>query len=255
MNDLLNEIFKKYGLLTILFAIVFALIIWGVTHWMASPGKEVSVLWGLARYTKTAQSTIVSDTAEMKELTKLTSSPTSNQEINDTVILPSISLYVQNGVTASVYEKELSKIRNQRHLRELEALESGKMVSDLPTGTFFFITVDYISSRTYESTKTRVFESEAYRFSPPQPKIRMWLELQNTVDDGLQVIGFLSEVDAAKISLLSGQEIHSIVLSPYPWGQLTTLVSIPLQRIQSSNYRYIEPNQAEVYIVLDITIK
>jgi tetratricopeptide (TPR) repeat protein len=45
-------LFKKYGLSAIVVAIVGALSIWGLAHWAAAPGSEVSVLFGLVRYTK-----------------------------------------------------------------------------------------------------------------------------------------------------------------------------------------------------------
>jgi len=54
MTDLVTELFRKYGLYAIVVAIVGALCIWGLAHWAASPGSEVSVLWGLVRYTKAA---------------------------------------------------------------------------------------------------------------------------------------------------------------------------------------------------------
>lgn len=46
------EIVRRYGLWPLLGAIPFALVIWAMCHWFASPGTKVSILWGLAEYTK-----------------------------------------------------------------------------------------------------------------------------------------------------------------------------------------------------------
>jgi len=45
-------LFKKYGLYTIIFSVVGAICVWGLAHWAAAPGSEVSILWGLAKYEK-----------------------------------------------------------------------------------------------------------------------------------------------------------------------------------------------------------
>jgi hypothetical protein len=52
MSDIVADIFRKYGTLAIVVTIVLTLSIWGLAHRAASPGTEVSVLWGLVKYTK-----------------------------------------------------------------------------------------------------------------------------------------------------------------------------------------------------------
>jgi hypothetical protein len=56
MSDPLSSILKLYGLpaafAAAILAALLALCVWGLAHFSAKPGTEVSVLWGLARYTK-----------------------------------------------------------------------------------------------------------------------------------------------------------------------------------------------------------
>ena len=52
MADIYSDIFKKYGILSIIGAIIFAFVVWLSAYFSAAPGTEVSILWGFARYTK-----------------------------------------------------------------------------------------------------------------------------------------------------------------------------------------------------------
>lgn len=52
LSDIIAEILRKYGPWTLVAAAILFIIIWIVTHFMASPGGTVSVLWGAVEYTK-----------------------------------------------------------------------------------------------------------------------------------------------------------------------------------------------------------
>jgi len=52
MSDFFSAVFKRYGILAVFIAVVGAFFIWGIAHYFASSGHEVSVLWGLVKYTK-----------------------------------------------------------------------------------------------------------------------------------------------------------------------------------------------------------
>jgi hypothetical protein len=54
MNDLGAEVLKRYGATAVLCAFAVGCAIWGLAHFVAAPGSEVSVLWGLVTYTKKA---------------------------------------------------------------------------------------------------------------------------------------------------------------------------------------------------------
>lgn len=51
-QSFLHEFLKRFGLLGIVAALVFGTLIWWLGHMSASPGTEVSILWGMAKYTK-----------------------------------------------------------------------------------------------------------------------------------------------------------------------------------------------------------
>lgn len=52
MAELMKLILKKWGINGVIWAAVFAIIVWGLAHWTAAPGKPVSILWGFVEYTK-----------------------------------------------------------------------------------------------------------------------------------------------------------------------------------------------------------
>ncbi len=54
MNEVGTEILKRYGATAVLCAAAAGCAIWGLAHFVAAPGSEVSVLWGLVTYTKKA---------------------------------------------------------------------------------------------------------------------------------------------------------------------------------------------------------
>ena len=65
MANIIEIIFKKFGYLAVIFAVAGAVFIWGIAHWAAAPGSEVSILFGLAKYKKRApqtQKTIIDST-------------------------------------------------------------------------------------------------------------------------------------------------------------------------------------------------
>lgn len=52
MGEPLSDIIMRFGVPGLIGIAVLALCVWGVAHWTADPGTEVSVLFGLAKYTK-----------------------------------------------------------------------------------------------------------------------------------------------------------------------------------------------------------
>lgn len=62
MSDFGTEVLKRYGATAIVFALISAAVIWGFAHLVAAPGSEVSILWGLVKYTKQAAQIVVAST-------------------------------------------------------------------------------------------------------------------------------------------------------------------------------------------------
>ncbi|MHB9098782.1 MAG: hypothetical protein ACYC5X_13280 [Syntrophales bacterium] len=272
MTDLPSEIFKKYGILSVALAILAASLIWFLAHWAASPGTEVSVLWGLVKYTKPADIHLISSHNDGTKLpaakantsvSPLTSLPNDGTKLpaakantsfvpsTDSSDLTPMTIELKDRITSKDYEKVMVKLRETHKLRELTALESGKVMSEIPSGTFFFMSFLYITSSSYQSAKATMLSKDAERFRND----RSYIEVHNISRDGIYIIGFLTESDAAQISVLSGTVPHTVVVTPIPWGSMTTLVSLPLDRIISSGYRIIQASKDVSVPILDIKVK
>jgi hypothetical protein len=255
LSDVASEIFKKYGALAIMVALFVAFSIWGLAHIAASPGTEVSVLWGLAKYTKptnvqtanyhssaTQQQNKKEETAFKKE------EPASKKEqVSD--LLP-IALEIQNNLSTKNYQKAIVAFRTAHKIRELNALESGKPASELPSGTYFFASVVYLEGRSNEDLKKHILVGSVDRF-----RSKATFEIHSLTGNGMHVVGFISESEVARISHLSGITSQEIVLAPFLWGSMTSLVSIPIDRIESSKYRNIQISNDEERMVIDLKVK
>jgi len=249
MGDLGSEILKKYGTAAVVFAVVFALLVWLLAHWAAAPGKEVTVLWGFVKYTKGSLTSTVRDpsfssrTQQSKEEDKSQISSGS---------FPQTDLFVKHGVVKQNRGAILKSLRSDRNLRELTAVESGRRVRDLPAGTYFFLLGPWLTDYSpNETLSTRVSELRADRFQSGKD----YFEMHNTREGELHLICYMNEFHAADISKLSGTTTREVMVSPYPWGQLTSLVSIPVQRIQRSESRSVQTSEEEQITALDVKVK
>lgn len=137
MGDFATEILKKYGTPAVIFAFVLACIIWFFAHIAAAPGGEVSILWGLAKYTKKSEPTVTPEYTKKSESTvtseytkpedKFTVQEASRTESAKAKIHPDpVSLTVIHNTTEENISLTLSKLREERKLRELSVSESGK---------------------------------------------------------------------------------------------------------------------------------
>lgn len=95
-----GDIAKRFGLAGVAVVMVFVAGICGVTHFLAAPGTQVSLLGGIAKYTKAG--------GETPEATLSARSP----------------------------EEELKRWRST--LRPLAPMEDGLPLAKIPTGTYFF---------------------------------------------------------------------------------------------------------------------
>ena len=145
---------------------------------------------------------------------------------------------------------EISKVRQApRKLRELTSLESGKHISELPTGTYFFLYSSFFSGQ-----PPKLINDSFYRVDRFPSSVRD-IEIHSIEGSGLHIIGFLNESDASRISYLTGTVTHDIILSPVFWGSMTSLVSIPINRIEASSYRTIQISEDEDHLVFDLKVK
>lgn len=255
MSDFGTEILRKYGTTAIVFAVAASLIIWGLAHYAASPGTEVSILWGFVKYTKTG----TLKEKPVQELQSTTSIPEKKviQESQSTNTTP-LSLKLKP-ITIESQKIEKSKdplkamylLRSKYKLRELNTLESGKKISEIPVGTFFFVYGGFIHEYPGDSLSKVVMNIKIDRLRTSSNDFEAYLREDNT----LYFVGFFSETDAAQISLLSGDTEHKIVFSPSCWGPMNTLISFPFDRIRFSQARYIQISEDKNQLLLDIVVK
>lgn len=250
MPDIASEVFRKYGLAAILFAVVFAFLVWALAHFASAPGTEVTVLWGLAKYTKPDR------TKEINPVS--TDSHSSFKAQNPAVILPDSLHYSPPGdistisqISASEFDKMLASLRAKNGLRQLTTLESGKTVAELPTDSYFFLSTVYLRTYSPQTFESRVMTAVSNRYRAGST----YFEIHSTRSNGLSLVGVTTESDAARISKLSGKPPQDIVLSPLPWGSMTTLVVLPVSRVQSCNDRDLQTSQNEEHRILDIKVK
>ena len=249
MGDLGSEILKKYGSAAVVFALIFAFFVWFLAHWAAAPGREVSVLWGFVKYTKSSPTSTVANSS-FSSRTREGKVEDNSQISSDT--LPQLNLFVKHGVAKQDRSAILKSLRSDRNLRELTAVESGKRIRDLPAGTYFFLSSVWLSEN---SPKETLLISVSGAHADRYPATKNYFEMHNTKNGDLHLIGYLNEFYAAEISKLSGTTIREVMVSPYPWGQSTSLVSIPVKRVQHSEPRNIQASEEEKLEALDIKIK
>lgn len=254
MGDLGSEILKKYGTAAVLFAFFTAFVVWGLAHWTAAPGREVSILWGFVKYTKNAPTGVVGKPPVASFTQETSKTPVKEEDKKQTISndLTQIDLFVRHGVSKQNLGAVLKSLRSERNLRELTAVESGKRVRELPAGTFFFLYASSIKSYSPEETLSyRISELRADRYqSGPY-----YIEMHNVRDGKLHLVGYMNEIHAAKISRLSGKTVGEVMVCPLPWGQMTSLVSIPVSRLQKAETRRVQASEDDNITVLDLEIK
>ena len=253
MSDVFTEAFKKYGIKAIILSIVFAIVIWGFAHWTAAPGSEISVLWGLAKYTtRLPEPSVEKPSFPVAAKTEIDHSENRQKEGKKfSPELPQIYPTIYHNISNEKVESTLSNLRSDRKLRELTAIESGKKIQNLPAGTYFYLSPFRITNNPkYETLLYEVKQSSATRYQFHQ----RYYELHNMREGGLHIIGFVSEIQATDISELSGNE-RQAVFSPYPWEQMTSLVSLPINRIKESQDRSINISKDKELTVLDIVVE
>ena len=233
MTDLPSEIFKRYGGLAILLSLMCAFIIGGLAHWAASPGSEVSVLWGLVKYTKPDK---IDSPSSLPDTSRQKSTQPIDGAKKDAGVVPfsPIHIDVTFDLKTEDVEQAILFLRTKHRLREIDVLESGKTVAELPRGTYFFVLASWIDNYGLAQdlvTRIRTLKPDRLRSS------RRYFEFHLIDDGSLRIVGFLTGREASGISLLTSQKSKSLVLSPHFCGDLNSLVSIPVSRIESSHSR------------------
>lgn len=252
-NSISVEIFKNYGLPSVFITIIFAGIIWILTHFAAAGRSNVSVLWGLVEYTKKPSTT--SEVTYESPLTfptykNISKSPSEIVEL-DSIIFQPINLFVKHNITEQNQHSFMDSLRAARQLREITAIESGKVLQRIPPGTYFFLSGVFLN--TYSNYKNLLLKANDY----PSDRYKSYnrFEIQHTVDGTFHLLGYINEIQAVDISQLSGKIEKEVIISPRLWGQMTSVISIPIERIHKTQTRDIQVTKDLEITVLDITVK
>lgn len=160
---------------------------------------------------------------------------------------PSISVELVSGVTFTNSIKALADFTVSRKLREITALESGKALTDIPAGTYYFVSGIELGVYGYGNA-----DVTALRYLR---NLNSEYEILNLIDGTVLLNGFTSSSEAANISRLNGDEAKSIVILPYATRDQPTLVSIPVTRIVGWKGRWVDVNESHDAFILQIVLK
>ena len=259
MSSVAESIFRRYGLLAIIVAIVLSFALWFFAHMYAAPKTEVSILWGLVRYTKASTSDAASPSRiEDSSGSRQPSLSANIQPFPLAACVPvtnsPIVLKIISGSVTSDWNSVICTLRRQRDLRELLASESGKTVRELPTGTYCFAS----------SVSSMLFATDLSNISVDRYAGKGWgggsggslpsLEI-HLLQQGPELLMFMSETDAASIAKLSGQDTLKVTASSRPEGTMQSLVMIPYNRVVSRRSRFVQASADNQSEVIDVELR
>jgi len=255
MRELGSEIFRRYGPWALLAAAVISSCVWVLAHYVAAPGGQVSVLWGLIQYTKQGAET-PHQAPRGKEPPSgppsLASSPVSSPPETtapEPVAAPGHGLVVAHGLTVESAAKLIASVRRARGLRELGALESDKPLRTCPQGTVSYAHAVALTSLPPDGVRLDRISIERF------PKSRSYFEIHCLADGNIFILGYTTEAASAQLPTSRGQSDISLVLSPRVWGAMTTLISLPIDRVRSFARREIDISEDQSQQVLDTVVR
>jgi hypothetical protein len=253
MYKFLLKLAEKYGLLRVVITLVFGFIAlffvsWVIVHLIAEPGSNVTVLWGAYKYAKSKpDNSSVTHTTPRVEPTKQQQIPSELQKtsgepakIQDTEII--------HGITEKTYGKAIKSLREKHNVRRLESLESGLSISETPRGTYFFVFYSFLNASGGKAVE-RFWSMKTDRLGGTYD-----FEIHLLKEGSPIVIGFTAENDAMRV-VSPTPEIRKISLATEPWEKMTSLISLPMERIAKANARSIKHSEKESVYILDCEIK
>jgi hypothetical protein len=165
--------------------------------------------------------------------------------------ISSTSLQIIPNVSREKMDSVLVAMRRSQQLRELTPLETGKSLSETPSGTFFFVSASYLEyaeGRLSEMLQQgKVIARVEYR--------ELYFEVHYVSEGMIFLVVFVSSETATGISRLDGTTKKHVTLSPLPWDGIETLVLVPLDRIIEAKCREIQTMDIGEIKVLDVTVQ
>lgn len=269
MSDAFTALLTRFGAKAVLVSLVVSLSIWGLAHVSAAPGQEVTVLWGLASYTKKVEprssatvpegtkkennSSAVADVVPSQS--RATSAAASDSYVPPVEpgdrILPPEDVEEVTGVTKQNVAKITGELRMRRNARELTATESNRRVQELPTGTYFFLDIDGFHYHEAWDIPVVLRAHRAKRF----PSRLNYVEAQLFGADELHLVVFVDEGTAVRIAKLDGVREHEVLAFTRPGSNRNILVSLSAERIIQAYPRDIQTTESHSDSALDLVIR
>lgn len=240
MDQFLSKLLDKYGLARMVIAVIIGVIVlWFLAHLNSAPGGNVSVLWGLVHYTKNKPEAVLNPPSQKKEHSTASELLSS---LKDDITLT-------HGITQETYVTTLKSIRAERHLRPLEALESGRSVTETARGTYFFTPFIYLNTSSVRMS-ARLNEIKVNRFKEGN----YCFEIHYLKTGAPIIMALTYESDAIRL-VSPNHEIRKISIAADPWEKMTSLLSLPMDYIITANDRTIDLSETEKLFILDLEIE
>jgi hypothetical protein len=173
---------------------------------------------------------------------------------NDSTVQPkkkllSCSLRTVPNATPTNVEAIINSIHDEMKVRPLSAIESGKPISQTPSGTYSYISGVYL---TLDPKTSLAFLSRGgvRRLCEHSSNY----ELINLSPDSIMLMAFAGSSEAAGAAVLDGTTPRRLTLFPWPSSEASVLLVIPLERILESSERYIQPDTTGSILVLDVVL-
>jgi hypothetical protein len=161
-----------------------------------------------------------------------------------------ISLQIIPNVSREKMDSVLVAMRHSQKLRELTPLETGKSISETPSGTFFLVFSLYLTHA--EGRLSEMLQRSAVA---RLRDIESDFEVHYVSEGTIFLVAFVSTETASGISRLDGATKTQVTLSPVPWESIETLVLVPLDRIIEAKARQIQTTDAGEVDVLDVIVQ
>jgi hypothetical protein len=175
---------------------------------------------------------------------------TDKEDVKISKALDPVSLSVIFDLDEINTKQAIDSIRGENRLRELSYLESGKTISEVPTGTYFYFAGSFLEIDDGDLTKLlNTQDVDRYKESG-----RRDFEIHNE-GNSISVVGFLSATDAAEVSMLNGIDKKKITLFPLTYGEANNMTLIPFNRIYKSESRSITLEPGKNASILDLIIR
>jgi hypothetical protein len=263
MSAPVKDIFVHFGWPIVGAAVVLSLVTWALVPFNAAPGSRVSVLFGLAEYTKKSPNEVVLNADNLDLLKGVNEPDIEDSEANELQVpdapLEALSIDQISNVSEENAAEILEALREDKNLRPLTPSESDRLVEELPGGLYFYLfawSLDF-DGTSFETAPRDLFVKSingkmASRF---QTRRRSYVEIHKEVGGDIQLILYMNETSLAQIGTLDGISQHKIQAAVTPWKKATVLISLPIERIYTSRVREVELAERDDLYVLDIVIR